>query len=211
MSTVTPPVPVAAPAAARPHSRVEDVVGLLTGTFLASFGIFLLTSSSVVTGGTAGLGLLLSYALPVPFGVVFSTVNVPFLVLAWRAKGRAFTLRTAACVAAVSAFSGLHHLAVPALSIAPLYGAVLGNLCAGVGILILFRHRASLGGFNVLALLCQERLGWRAGYVQMALDVTVVLASLTVVRPAEVLVSAVGAVVLNLVLVLNHRPGRYQG
>lgn len=208
MTTVAP-APAASPV--RPHSRVEDVAGLLTGTFLASFGIFVLTSAGVVTGGTAGLGLLLSYALPVPFGVVFFAVNVPFFVLAWRAKGPAFTLRTAGCVAAVSAFSGVHHLAVPQLPVAPLYGAVLGNLCAGIGILILFRHRASLGGFNVLALLCQERFGWRAGYVQMALDVTVVLASLTVVAPAQVLLSAVGAVVLNLVLALNHRPGRYQG
>ena len=77
--------------------------------------------------------------------------------------------------------------------------------------LILFRHRSSLGGFNTLALLVQERYGWRAGYVQLALDATVVAASFALVSPAMVALSALGAVVVNLVLALNHRPDRYLG
>ena len=41
--------------------------------------------------------------------------------------------------------------------------------------LILFRHRASLGGFNVLVLYLQERYGWRAGLIQMGLDCSIVV------------------------------------
>jgi uncharacterized membrane-anchored protein YitT (DUF2179 family) len=77
--------------------------------------------------------------------------------------------------------------------------------------LMLFRHRSSLGGLNTLALIVQDRVGWRAGYVQMAFDVVIITASLFVVPPANVLLSATGAVVLNIVLALNHRPGRYLG
>ena len=44
---------------------------------------------------------------------------------------------------------------------------------------------------------------------RMALDVTVVTIALSVVTPLSVLLSAAGAVLLNLVLALNHRPGRY--
>jgi hypothetical protein len=35
--------------------------------------------------------------------------------------------------------------------------------------------------------------------------------SLVAVPPLNVLVSALGAVLLNLILALNHRPGRYLG
>ena len=38
-----------------------------------------------------------------------------------------------------------------------------------------------------------------------------VLASLILVAPLMVVLSAVGATLLNLVLALNHRPGRYLG
>lgn len=45
----------------------------------------------------------------------------------------------------------------------------------------------------------------------MAMDLGVILAALVVIEIPLVLVSAVGAVLLNLVLALNHRPGRYTG
>lgn len=201
---------MAAPGAQR-HSRFEDVLGLLTGTFIASIGIFLLKSSGAVTGGTAGLSLLLSYVFPLPFGLIFVCVNLPFFALAaWR-KGWSFTLRTALSVGLVSLFSLINPLALGFVTLDPVYAVIAGNLLAGVGLLVLFRHRASLGGFNIVALLAQERLGWRAGYVQMGMDVALVLVSFAVVPPLTVLLSAGGAVLLNLVLAVNHKPGRYTG
>ena len=194
-----------------PHSPWDDVIGILTGTFVASLGIFLLKASGVVTGGTAGLSLLLSYLLDRPFATLFLVVNLPFFALAAWKKGWNFTARTALSVSLVSAFSHVHTQVFGHLQLSPLYAAIGGNLLAGVGILILFRHKSSLGGFNIIALLAQERLGLRAGYVQLALDAVVVLSALTVVSPANVALSALGAVVLNLSLATNHRPGRYLG
>jgi uncharacterized membrane-anchored protein YitT (DUF2179 family) len=193
------------------HTAGDDVFGLLTGILVASLGLYLLKAASLVTGGTAGLALLVSYATPVPFPVLFLAINAPFFVLAARKKGWNFTIRTMISVALFSAFSFIHPLGTGPLHLEPIYAAVFGNLLAGIGLLILFRHGSSLGGFNILALILQERLGWRAGYVQMVLDVAVVLSSLAVVPATNVLLSAVGAAILNLVVALNHRPGRYLG
>jgi len=193
------------------HSLAENVLGVLTGVFLASFGLFLLSTSGAVSGGTAGLALLLSYATPWTFGALFLAVNVPFFALAVWKKGWAFTLRTILTVSLLSAFSYLHPLVFRIDALDPVYGTLGGNLLVGVGLLILFRHGASLGGINILALVLQERAGLRAGYVQMAADVLIVGLSLTVVPWPVVLLSAAGAVVLNLVLALNHKEGRYLG
>ena len=193
------------------HTLVENVMGVVTGVFLASFGLYLLKESGSVSGGTAGIALLLSYATHISFGVLFFAVNIPFFALALWKKGLGFTLRTTLTVALVSAFSYLHPLAIDIDGLNPVYGTLGGNLIVGVGLLILFRHGASLGGINILALVLQEKLGWRAGYVQMAVDVVIVALSLTVASPWVVLLSAAGAVVLNLVLALNHKQGRYLG
>ena len=209
MSTTTPRDAVAETIVR--HSILENVLGIITGAFTVSLGLFLLNTSAAVTGGTAGLALLLSYLGPVPFSLLFLGVNMPFFALAVWKKGWDFTLRTIAAVLLVSALSYLHPRALGGLDPDPLYAALAGNMLAGVGLLILFRHKASLGGFNILALILQERLGWRAGYVQMVLDTTIILAAFAVVPPSAVLLSAVGAVLLNLVLALNHRPGRYLG
>ncbi len=193
------------------HTPIEDAFGLLSGTFLASLGLYLLHTTGAVTGGTAGLSLLLSYATGWSFGLIYFVINLPFLVLAVRRKGWQFTLRTLVSIAAVSAFAYLHPLMLPGLRIDPVYACLVGNLLAGVGMLILFRHRSSLGGFNTVALIAQERLGWSAGYVQLSFDATVILLSLTIVAWPTVLLSTAGAAVLSVVLALNHRPGRYLG
>ncbi|MCU4671028.1 YitT family protein [Microbacterium fluvii] len=196
---------------AAPHSLLEDVLGILTGTFLASLGLMLLQASASVTGGTAGLALIVDYATDLPFWLVFAIVNLPFAALAIWQKGWDFTIRSAVSIALVSGFSVVHHAFFQIAAIDPVYGTLGGNVLAGVGLLILFRHRASLGGVNVIALVLQERAGIRAGWTQMAFDVLIIVAGLLVVPWPNVILSAVGAVVLSLILALNHRPGRYIG
>ncbi|WP_433824427.1 YitT family protein [Actinoplanes sp. CA-015351] len=191
------------------HTRVEDVVGIVTGAFLASFGLFLLKSGGIATGGTAGLGLLIEQATGWPLAAVFVVVNVPFVLLAITRRGWSFTVRSAAGIGLVSLFSLLHPAMMSLVQLTPVYATIAGNLATGIGILIIFRHGASLGGFNVIALISQDRWGWRAGYVQMALDGVVILLSLLVLPIGAALLSAAGAVVLNMVLAMNHRPGRY--
>lgn len=193
------------------HSVAEDILGLLTGTFLVSFGLYLLQLAGAVTGGTAGLALLIELASGWPFWAIFGLVNLPFVILAIRKRGWDFTLRTALCIGLVSAFTEVHSLAWQIAELNAIYGTLAGNLITGVGLLILFRHRASLGGVNIVALIVQDRTGFRAGWTMMIFDTMIVLSSLLVLPWPGVLLSAAGAVLLNLVLAMNHRPGRYIG
>lgn len=186
------------------------MLGVLTGTFLAALGLYLLQEAEAVTGGTAGLALLLTYATPLSFGWLFVLVNLPFFLLALWKKGWRFTLKTLVSVLIVSVFAEMNEFLLPIPDINPIYGIVAGNLLLGVALLIVFRHGSSLGGFNVLALIAQEQFHLRAGYVQMSLDLVVILLALTVMAPSGVVLSAAGAVVLNIVLAFNHRPGRYR-
>lgn len=196
---------------AAPHTLADDVLGILTGAFAASLGLHLLHASEAVTGGTAGLSLLLGYATPLPFWLLFAVINIPFAVLAVVKKGWDFTIRTVICIALVSGFAVVHERFFLIAGLQPLYGTLAGNLLAGIGMLILFRHGGSVGGIHVVGLLIQERTGVRAGWTLMVFDVLVILLALLVVPWPNVLMSAAGAVLLNLVLALNHRPGRYIG
>ena len=91
----------------------------------------------------------------------------------------------------------------------PLVAAILGGFTMGVGFLILFRHRASLGGFNVLALYLQDKLGWPAGKVLLAIDAAVLLGAFFAVPPERVAASLIGVLALNLTITMNHKRGRY--
>lgn len=195
-----------------PHSLLEDVLAIVTGTLLVSLGVALFNQAGLLTGGTAGLAFLLHYSTGLSFGLIFFLINIPFYWLAWRRMGWRFTLKTFCAVGLVSVFSSLHpkliHLA-DMTAMTPFYVALTGGLMMGVGFIVLFRHQASLGGINILALYLQEKSGIRAGKLQMGVDFVIVLASLAVVTPMALLASILGAFALNLAISLNHRPGRY--
>lgn len=190
----------------RPH---EDVQALLTGTLFVALGVTLFGHSGLLTGGTAGLAFLVHYATGWGFGLVFFVVNLPFYALAWQRMGKAFTFRTFAAVALLSLLVELLPKVIGFQLLNPAFSVVMGGLLMGTGMLMLFRHRASLGGLNVLALYLEDRFGWRAGKVQMVFDCAIVLGAFAVVDWQHVALSVAGAVILNLTLAVNHRPGRY--
>ncbi|WP_025918364.1 YitT family protein [Herminiimonas sp. CN] len=199
----------AAPVLPPTHSLFEDILALLIGAIFVSLGIAMFNQAGLLTGGTAGLAFLIHYLTKIPFGAVFFTINLPFYFLAVRRMGWRFTVKTFCAVALVSAFSGLHPQFVHVSALAPFYVAVIGGFLMGTGFIVLFRHQASLGGVNILSLYLQDKYGIRAGKLQMTVDVMIVLASLLVVNLTALLASILGAVALNLVIMLNHRPGRY--
>ncbi|WP_414147700.1 YitT family protein [Erwinia sp. BNK-24-b] len=192
-----------------PHTFVEDALALLFGTLMVSFGVMLLKSAGALTGSTAGIAFLISYLTHTSFGVAFFLINLPFYWLAARRMGWVFTVKTFCAVGLVSLFSHLHPLFIHFSALDPFYATLFGNVVMGVGFIVLFRHKASLGGINILALWLQDRYGIRAGKLQMAVDTCVVLASLFVVSLPMLAASIAGAAILNLIIAMNHRPGRY--
>lgn len=197
------------PPVAVPHNLFEDILAILTGTLLVSLGVALFNQAGLFTGGTAGLAFLIHYAIDYSFGSVFFVLNLPFYWLAWKRMGWRFTLKTFISVGLVSVMSGLHPKMVQLSQLTPFYVALIGGSLMGVGFIVLFRHQASLGGINILTLYLQEKHGLRAGKIQMGIDLCIVLASFLVVSPIAMLASILGAIVLNLAIMLNHRPGRY--
>lgn len=192
-----------------PHSVLDDLQALVGGAMLVSLGVTLMNSAGLVTGGVAGLCLLLHYATGIGFGKIFFVLSLPFYAFALRKLGWRFTLKTLGAVLLFSLGTELLPGVLQLGRVHPLYAALMGGVLVGVGLLMLFRHRASLGGFNILCIWLQERFGWRAGLVQLAIDALILLASLALLTPASWMLSLAGTAVLNLTLAINHRPGRY--
>lgn len=193
------------------HTSVEDFLAILTGTFIAGFGVVLLKQAAVASGGTVGLSVLLYQMTGWSFGLWFFLVNLPFYYLGYRRLGRAMVVRTVLAVATLSMMAELHPHFIEFEDLEPAYAAVLANVFMGLGLLILFRHRSSLGGFNLLALDIQDRYQIPAGKVQLGLDSLVLMVSLLYLNIWTFMLSIVGVVVLNVILAMNFRKDRYIG
>jgi uncharacterized membrane-anchored protein YitT (DUF2179 family) len=201
-------IAVTAPAIRR-YTLLEDAQGMAISTVQCALGIHLLRVAGLVTGGTAGLALLIAYATSWNFGTVFFLVNLPFYAIAWMRKGPVFAIKSFASVTLVSTLAEAlpHWIVIDHLN--PAIAAILFGVCAGVGLLGLFRHGSSLGGVSIVAVIVQDRWGIRAGWVQIGYDAVLFVISLAILAPEKVVWSLLGAMILNLVIALNHRRDWY--
>ncbi|MGI1661718.1 YitT family protein [Palleronia sp. KMU-117] len=208
--------PSATSATNEPHTRIEhslteDAMAFVVGTALCALGLLFLTHAGLITGQTAGLGVLLSYVTGWSFGAVFFVVNLPFYILAWRRMGPRFTVKSFIAVALVSGMSEVLPELLVIERLDPPLAAFLAGAVTGLGLIVIFRHGASLGGVGVLALYLQDRIGLQAGWTQLAFDACLFAAALAVLDPGLVLWSLMGAVVANTIIAVNHRKDRYIG
>ena len=194
---------------AKPHSVFEDLLAIVISTLLISFAVILLRQAGALTGGTVGMAFLLHYLSGWAFGLLFFVINLPFYYLAMRRMGWRFTLKTFIAISLVSIFSDVHQQFIHIDLLQPVYATLFGSMMIGLGLIVLFRHRGSLGGVNILALYLQERYGIRAGKLQLVVDLCIVLASLYVVSMQMLLASIGGAIILNGIIAMNYRQGRY--
>lgn len=193
------------------HALHEDAQAFVLSTSLCAFGLLMLTHLGLITGQTAGLAVLISYMTGWSFGVVFFTVNLPFYALAWLRMGPRFTLRSFVAVALLSLISMLLPDYISFATLHPGVGAALAGALTGLGLIVLFRHGASLGGIGVLALYLQDKTGFQAGWTQLIFDACLFAAALTVIGGTPILLSLGGAIITNLIIAVNHRPDRYTG
>ena len=193
------------------HSPIEDAQGIFYGSFMAAIGVVILTHLGFVTGQTAGLAILIAYATGWGFGPVFFVVNLPFYWVGWRRFGPVFVAKSFAAVALLSIMATVLPRWIGFATLHPALGAILFGAITGSGLLALFRHGASLGGIGIVGLYIQDATGFRAGWVQLIFDACLFAIALMMMDRALVGWSFLGAVIVNLVIAINHRRDRYIG
>jgi uncharacterized membrane-anchored protein YitT (DUF2179 family) len=193
------------------HNIWEDLFGITIGAVLLSVGINILENGEILTGGTAGLALLIAHQFSQNVAIIYPLVSAPFLLLSWFKKGKIFTFRTALTVLYVSFLVNLVPQVIYVDVKNELLASLISNIFLTMGLLALFRHNSSVGGFGVVALIAQEQFNFKAGYAQLILDLMVMGVALLYYSPNQVFVSLLGVIVLNLGLAVNHRADRYLG
>lgn len=193
------------------HTPFEDFLAVLIGTFIVGFGVMLLKQSAIALGGTVGLSMLLYHTTGIAFGVWFFVINLPFYYLGYRRLGGAMIIRTVVSVMLLSVMAEMHPYFIDFNYLTPAYVVILANILIGLGLLILFRHQTTLGGFNLLALDIQDSHNISAGKVMMVMDGVVLLLSLLYLNLQTFILSIAGGLILNAILAMNFRKDRYVG
>lgn len=193
------------------HSFFEDAQSLLVAPLFVAFAVMLFHHAGLLTGGTVGIAFLIHYLTNWPISLLLFTINLPFYYLAVRSMGWAFTIKTFIAISLLALYTELLPSLISLQSLDRAFAAIMAGFLAGVGLLMLIRHKASLGGLGILVIHLQNTRGWRAGKLQMAADILILSAGAFIRDPLSVGLSILGALALNLVIAVNHKSGRYMG
>lgn len=193
----------------RGHSSIEDGVAIVTGACFVALGVLFLQSCQLASGGITGLTLVTEHLVDIPFSVLFIVLNLPFFLLALLRMGKVFALSSVIGASLVSVVNEVLNMTVNIEMTSPYIAGIIGGFLMGVGMLMLFRHRCSIGGFNILAIYLQEKGIISAGKIQLLLDISVLIFLGITVDIAVILPTALSVLALNVVLIMNHKEGRY--
>lgn len=195
----------------KPHTLFDDVYGIAVGILFVAMGVLLLQAAGLITGGVAGISLLVSYMSEFSVGMLFMLINLPFFLFGYLFMGARFTIKSLIGSILIMAMLKLMPSGLVIGHIHPMVAALGGGTFCGMGILALARHGAGVGGTGIVTLWLQKKYAINAGRTQVMIDGVILLAALLIVQPELVGWSSLSAIAMSSMVMAWHRPGRYFG
>ena len=171
---------------------VFEVLGLFAGNLLLAFavGLFILPNN-VLSGGVAGISLILQPFIPLESSLLVLIINVLLLGFGWLCLGTRFMINS--CVSSILypvLLMIIEHFFTPP-SVDPLLAAVFGGILSGFGVGLVVRQGASTGGMDIPPLIINKYFRFDVSKAVMVTDAITVLGGLYVYGFEEVLIGLV--------------------
>ncbi len=140
--------------------------------------IVFLQPLDIAPAGAAGAATLLNELFDTPIGLMIFVLNIPIQALAYKMLpgGSRVILRTVMLIAVLSLMIDLlSPLAPKGISEDRMLNALFGGLLGGVGVGLVFRAGATLGGTSTLALILQRRFGFPMSTTFLCTDAVIIM------------------------------------
>lgn len=188
-------------------------IALGTALTAGAFGLIVLPQS-MAAGGITGLSVLLSRVLPLPVAAIVFVLNAGLFLLGWACVGREFAFKTLLVSllfpVLLELFQRMDILA--ALCTDPLLSSLLAGGMLGFGTGLVLLGNGSCGGFDILGVVLNKKLGLPVSLVMFLCDSTVLISQALTVGVLNtvygVLVILVCSFTLNRVLTNGKEEGQ---
>ena len=129
----------------------------LIGSFIVAVALqaFLLPNK-IIDGGVIGISMMCSYITSWNLGLLIFSINIPFVILAYKALGKKFVINTFVAIGVLSIATNLVSHLHPATSDL-LLATIFGGILLGLGVGLILRNNASLDGTEMLSMVLSKR------------------------------------------------------
>jgi uncharacterized membrane-anchored protein YitT (DUF2179 family) len=134
----------------------------------------ILIPNGFVSGGVAGLSLIVHHVMPdLPVSILYLIFNIPLFALGWKYVGRRFFLYSV--VGTLIFSSAVQWIYIPIPVSDKFLCAILAGIINGVGTGIILRSAGSSGGTDILSVMVLTRFAVRMGNTVIAFNTAVLI------------------------------------
>ena len=164
-----------------------DVLFMLVGSVIYAIGINGFTApNNIAPGGVTGIATMLNYLFNTPIGTVVFLINVPIVIWAVIEIGYKLVAKSVMAIIFNSVAIDLVALVMPEYHGDALIFTLIGGVCEGVGLSLVFMRGATTGGTDMIARLLNHRLRHLSmGKLMLAVDGCIVIVSAFVFKSIE--------------------------
>ncbi|WP_440602994.1 YitT family protein [Bacillus sp. GB_SG_008] len=126
------------------------VISVASILYAVSMNMFFIPHH-MISGGFAGVGMIIGYLMHYSIGALIFLLNIPLLFLSYFYLGKKTTFLTAYFLAASTL--AMNIISVHQLSEDVLLSSVFGGVLCGAATGIIFRFASSTGGFDIIGLI----------------------------------------------------------
>lgn len=160
--------------------------------------------NKLADGGISGISLILRHFWGINMGLSTLILNTPLILIGYRFMGKralAYTIWGTLCLS----FFLWFWRSVPIIKQLDLehdlfLSAILAGLLSGLGLGLVFRYNGTSGGTDIIARVCQIKLGISSGKVLLFCDAVVLFASLSYLDIKHMLYTLLASFVLSRVM-----------
>lgn len=162
--------------------HIKDIALIIIGTGIYAFGlIYLNIPNRLAEGGVSGITLILRALLGINPAISTLVLNIPIILLGGRILGRRSFIYTIIGTLGLSGWLQIwQHIPIQIdLQHDLLIAALSAGIVAGFGSGLVYRVGGTTGGSDVIARILEKNYGISIGKTLFALDIVVLIASLT--------------------------------
>ncbi len=175
----------------------KDYIMIFIGLISYALGLtgFLLPNK-IVTGGLAGITVLIKSATDIPLWVSYITINVILLGVAWKIVGKNFVIKTIISVAVLTLLIryGETYIKEPIIHADALLSSIIGAIFCGTGLGLVYSVNGSTGGTDIIGAVVTKYRHVSMGRVLLLVDILIVASSFFLFQSVEKI--AIGLIVM---------------
>lgn len=180
---------------------ISEISLILFGNFVLAIAVAIfILPNNILSGGVAGVAILLEPFIDIPKEHLISIINTALFLVGYILLGKHFALTTILSTIAYPFFIMLVPKIFPVVELDPIISSIYAGLIGGIGIGIVVRQGASTGGMDIPPLICQKYFHADLSKCVMVTDGLTVLFGLWIYGLEAVLIGLISVYVTGIAI-----------